>query len=66
MRILYIFPHPDDESFGPALAISKQKRNGDEVFLLTLTKGGATKQRHKYNYSIEEMGKVRKKEMFLL
>jgi len=63
MRILYIFPHPDDESFGPALAISKQKRNGDKVFLLTLTKGGATKQRHKYNYSIEQMGEVREKEM---
>lgn len=63
MRILYIFPHPDDESFGPACAMSRQKRDGHEVYLLTLTKGGATKQRHKYGYSVDEMGEVRAKEM---
>ena len=63
MKILYIFPHPDDESFGPAAAISAQKKHGHEVYLLTLTKGGATKQRFKYNYSIEEMGEVRYREM---
>ena len=63
MRILYIYPHPDDESFGPARIISKQKRQGHEVFLLTLTKGGATKQRFKFNYTVEQMGEVRYKEM---
>lgn len=63
MKVLYIFPHPDDESFGPASAMSKQRREGNEVYLLTLTKGGATKQRHKYGYSIDEMGEVRYKEM---
>ncbi len=63
MKILYIFPHPDDESFGPAHAICKQLREGHEVYLLTLTKGGATKQRFRFNYSVEEMGEVRYKEM---
>lgn len=63
MKILYIFPHPDDESFGPANAMSKQIREGHQVYLLTLTKGGATRQRHKYGYSIDEMGEVRYKEM---
>lgn len=63
MKILYVFPHPDDESFGVAHVMSKQLREGHEVFLLTLTKGGATKQRLKYNYSVEEMGEVRFKEM---
>ncbi|MCC6866667.1 MAG: PIG-L family deacetylase [Ignavibacteria bacterium] len=63
MKILYIFPHPDDESFGPAQVMSKQRRDGHEVYLLTLTKGGATKQRHKFGYSIEEMGEIRFKEM---
>lgn len=63
MKILYIYPHPDDESFGPARAMSKQRRQGHEVYLLTLTKGGATKQRFKFGYSIEEMGEVRYKEM---
>ena len=63
MRILYIFPHPDDESFGPAHAMSQQRRQGHEVYLLTLTQGGATKQRHRYGYSIAEMGAVRYQEM---
>jgi LmbE family N-acetylglucosaminyl deacetylase len=38
MRILYLFPHPDDESFGPAPVIKQQIENGHQVFLLTLTK----------------------------
>jgi LmbE family N-acetylglucosaminyl deacetylase len=63
MKILYIFPHPDDESFGPAPAISAQKRAGHEVYLLTLTKGEATKQRFRLDVNKEEMGKIRFKEM---
>jgi N-acetylglucosamine malate deacetylase 2 len=63
MRILFIFPHPDDESFGPAGAIHKLSREGHDVHLLTLTKGGATKERHKFGMDIEEMGLVREKEM---
>jgi N-acetylglucosamine malate deacetylase 2 len=63
MSILYVFPHPDDESFGPALAIARQRREGEEVHLLTLTRGGATKQRHRLGLSEEEMGEVRVKEM---
>lgn len=63
MKILYVFPHPDDESFGPAAVMAKQVREGHEVYLLTLTKGGATKQRFEYNYSIEQMGEVRYNEM---
>ena len=63
MKILYVFPHPDDESFGPAGAINQQVKDGNEVHLLTLTKGGATQVRHKLGLSIEEMGEVRHKEM---
>jgi LmbE family N-acetylglucosaminyl deacetylase len=63
MKILYVFPHPDDESFGPAHAMSRQRRQGHEVYLLTLTKGGATRQRFRYRYSIAEMGEVRYREM---
>lgn len=63
MKILYIFPHPDDESFGPAMGISAQQRAGHEIYLLTTTKGGATKQRHRLGLSVEEMGEVRYKEM---
>lgn len=63
MKILYVFPHPDDESFGPAPAISSQLRKGHEVYLLTLTKGEATKQRHRLGISKEEMGEIRFREM---
>jgi LmbE family N-acetylglucosaminyl deacetylase len=63
MRILYVFPHPDDESFGPARAISAQVRGGHEVCLLTLTKGGATKERLKFGYTVAQMGDVRRAEM---
>jgi len=63
MRILYIFPHPDDESFGPAPAISAQLRQGYEIYLLTLTKGEATKQRFRLGVSKKEMGEIRFKEM---
>jgi N-acetylglucosamine malate deacetylase 2 len=63
MRILYIYPHPDDESFGTAHVMNKQVRDGHDVYLLTLTKGGATRQRHKFGYSVEQMGEIRYKEM---
>lgn len=63
MKILYIYPHPDDESFGPASVMHLQQEQGHQVHLLTLTEGGATKQRFRLNLSIEEMGKVRVAEM---
>jgi len=63
MKLLYIFPHPDDESFGPAAAIHGQIKKGHQVFLLTLTKGGATGQRHRLGFSVAEMGEVRYREM---
>lgn len=63
MKFLYIFPHPDDESFGPAAAIHAQLQQGHDVYLYTLTRGGASRQRFKYNLSIEEMGEVRYREM---
>ena len=63
MRVLYVFPHPDDESFGPAPAMAAQRRQGHEVHLLTLTRGGATKVRHELGLSVEEMGEVRFREM---
>jgi len=63
MKILYIFPHPDDESFGPAPAMRAQLREGHDVHLLTLTKGEATKQRHRLGVDKEEMGEIRYKEM---
>jgi LmbE family N-acetylglucosaminyl deacetylase len=61
--LLYVFPHPDDESFGPAPALARQRREGHEVHLLTLTRGEATKQRERLGVSKEEMGRIRFSEM---
>ncbi|NBB87105.1 MAG: PIG-L family deacetylase [Bacteroidetes bacterium] len=61
--LLYVFPHPDDESFGPAPALARQRREGHAVHLLTLTRGEATKERHKHGLSKEEMGVARFNEM---
>ena len=63
MKTLYIFPHPDDESFGSAPVMYRQTQHNEEVHLLTFTKGGASKMRFKLDLSIEEMGKVRYTEM---
>ncbi|MEM6272693.1 MAG: PIG-L family deacetylase [Bacteroidota bacterium] len=63
MRLLYIFPHPDDESFGPAGAMRRQTLDGHEVHLLTLTRGGATQVRHELDLSIDAMGEVRLHEL---
>jgi LmbE family N-acetylglucosaminyl deacetylase len=38
-------------------------REGHDVHLLTLTRGGATKQRERLGLSVEEMGTVREREM---
>ncbi len=61
--LLYVFPHPDDECFGPAPALARQRAAGHDVHLLTLTRGEATKQRHRLEYSKDEMGAVRFREM---
>ena len=63
MRILYIFPHPDDESFGPSRAMAAQRRQGHDVYLLTLTHGEATKVRFKFGWSLEQMGEARYREL---
>lgn len=60
---LYIFPHPDDESFGPAPGIARQRREGHEVHLLTLTRGEATTQRERLGYTKEQMANARYREM---
>lgn len=60
---LYIFPHPDDECFGPVPALAQQRRAGHQVHLLTLTRGEATSQRERLGYSKAEMAEARAKEM---
>lgn len=61
--ILYVFPHPDDESFGPAPLLARQQRQGHDVHLLTLTRGEATSQRKRLGLSKEDMAQTRYEEM---
>jgi LmbE family N-acetylglucosaminyl deacetylase len=61
--LLYVFPHPDDECFGPAPGMARQRREGHEVHLLTLTRGEATSQRERLGYSKAEMAETRYQEM---
>ncbi len=61
--ILYVFPHPDDECFGPVPTLARQRRAGHEVHLLTLTRGEATSQRERLGYSKAEMAEARYQEM---
>jgi len=63
MKFLYIFPHPDDESFGPTAVMHQQIKDGHEVHLLTLTRGEATKVRFQLGYSEEQMADIRAKEL---
>lgn len=41
LRLLAVFAHPDDESFGPGGTLAKAAANGVEVHLLTATDGAA-------------------------
>jgi len=43
--------------------MARQLREGHEVHLLTLTRGGATRERHRLGLSVEEMGEIRLEEM---
>lgn len=61
--ILYVFPHPDDESFGPGPGIARQRREGHDVHLLTLTRGGATSHRDRLGYTKTEMARLRYRQM---
>jgi len=63
MRILYIYPHPGDESFGPAPAMARQKREEHGVYLLTLTRGGATSSPVDCVGSVRERGRGSAEEM---
>ena len=39
MNVLFVFAHPDDESFGPAGTIARHVEQGDNVWVMSLCKG---------------------------
>jgi LmbE family N-acetylglucosaminyl deacetylase len=53
-RLLAIFAHPDDESFGPGGTLARYARQGVEVHVCTVTDGAAGARRSK----VERRGEV--------
>ena len=63
-RLLLVFPHPDDESYGCGGTMAKYvQEERAEVFLLTLTRGEASSQGPKLGLSKDQMGEMRSREM---
>lgn len=62
-RILCIFAHPDDETFGPGGTIAKYADMGHETFLATATKGEAGMLGDPPLATRENIGEVRAKEL---
>ncbi|NOX37950.1 MAG: PIG-L family deacetylase [Calditrichaeota bacterium] len=63
MRILAIFAHPDDESYGPGGTLAKYAREGHEVFLLTFTRGEAGTLGICKNMAPDEKARMRRQEL---
>jgi len=63
-RVLLIFSHPDDESYGCGGTMAKYVQEGNtDVFLLTLTRGEASSQGQKLGLTKEQMGEKRSAEI---
>ncbi len=63
MRILAIFAHPDDESYGPAGTLVQGTRSGHTVSLLTLTRGESGILGISKMLSAKELAKRRSQEL---
>jgi len=63
MKILAVFAHPDDESYGPAGTLAKASRNGNIVSLLTLTRGESGTVGISKNFSDDELAQIRHREV---
>lgn len=63
MKIIFVFAHPDDESFSSAGLIAKLTKKGVCVKLITATKGEAGQVGNPPITSKENLGKTREKEL---
>jgi len=63
MKLLAIFAHPDDESFGPGGTLTLAAANGFEVGLITLTQGEAGSLGISKKLSPKELAKRRTHEL---
>lgn len=62
MKALFIFAHPDDETFGTGGTIAKLTKGGVEVNVITATTGQAGMTGEYGEVAPDELGEIRKKE----
>ncbi|NNE43295.1 MAG: hypothetical protein HKN12_03730 [Gemmatimonadetes bacterium] len=63
-RLLAVFPHPDDESYGPAAALARTARHGDgAAAYLCLTRGEASSLGRERGLSPEEVAALREERL---
>jgi N-acetylglucosamine malate deacetylase 2 len=63
MRIFVSYPHPDDESFGPAAMLAKYARRGAEIRGLFFTRGEQGDSHIRPRPSPEELGGLREQDL---
>ena len=63
MRILAVFAHPDDESYGPAGTLARATRDGHTVALLTLTRGESASMGLSKKLSAKDLSQRRSEEL---
>ncbi|MCL5970681.1 MAG: PIG-L family deacetylase [Patescibacteria group bacterium] len=63
MKVIFVFAHPDDESFSSAGTIAKLTQKGIEVKLITATRGEAGQVGSPPIATPENLGKVREEEL---
>lgn len=66
MKVIFIFAHPDDESFSSAGTIAKLTQKGVIVKLITATRGEQGQVGNPPVTTPENLGKVREKELKLV
>lgn len=63
MKVVFIFAHPDDETFSSAGTIAKLTQNGRAVVLITATRGEAGQTGNPPITTKENLGAVREQEL---
>ena len=63
MRILVVYAHPDDESFGPSAVLAKYARQGAKIYGLVATRGEHGNTDLTPKPSPEELGRLRERDL---
>lgn len=62
-RILTVYPHPDDESFGPAAVLAKYARRGAVIHGVFATRGERGEPLDGFDLSPEELADLRERDL---